>query len=389
MIVSRFPYPLDKGDKLRAYHQLKELSKSFEITLVAFSDKTIPDEHQSRISEYCKEAHIYNLNWFTKSLNILHCLINKKPFQTGYFYSFKANNKIKELIKVNTFNHIYCQLIRTAEYIKNEHRIPKTLDYMDALSAGVQRRISQQPFYKKWIFRIEAKRLVKYEQHIFDYFENKLIISEQDKNLIHHPDRDKIVVIPNGIDVSFFEEIERIEEFEFVFVGNMSYPPNIEAVYYIVEKILPHFPEARLLVSGSSPHSSVLSLAEQHSNVEITGWVEDIRTSYAKGKIFLAPMLIGTGMQNKLLEAMAMKIPCITTPLANNAIQAKDKVEILVGKDTQEIVACIKLLLENDEFRVKLAEAGSEFVKENYSWEESVATLKELMELENEASKEN
>ena len=197
--------------------------------------------------------------------------------------------------------------------------------------------------------------------------------------MIHHPDRAEIVCIPNGIDDSFLEKNDTEKIYDFVFVGNMSYPPNIDAVVSIVENILPKFPDATLLVSGSSPHSSIVSLAKSNPKVTLTGWVEDIRTSYAQGKIFLAPMMIGTGMQNKLLEAMAMKIPCVTTPLANNAIKAKHGKEIMVGADISEIIKAIQQLREDSELSESIAKAGSKFVEENYSWEKSVRALRQLM----------
>ena len=379
MLVSRFPYPLEKGDKLRAYYQLKELSVHYDITLVALTDQSISESQLKQVGQFCKSIEICHLSFFSKAFHLLRCFFGQKPFQTGYFYSWKAHRTVKELIRTNSYKHIYCQLIRTSEYVKDEHKIPKTLDYMDALSTGIQRRITHQPWFKKWLFRSEAKRLIKYEQHIFDYFEHKTIISEQDKNLIHHPDREQIACIPNGIDSSFLEKMAIEKTDDFVFVGNMSYPPNIDAVHYIAEHILPEFPDSTLLVSGSSPHSSVSSLAQRNSQITLTGWVEDIRTSYARGRIFLAPMMIGTGMQNKLLEAMAMGIPCVTTPLANNAIHAKHEIEIMVGKDASEIISVIHTLRRDKAFSDSLALAGSKFVQEQYSWEKSVDALRELM----------
>jgi len=379
IIVSRFPYPLDKGDKLRSYYQIVELSMNFDITLVALTDFDISKKDEKQVSKYCDSVHIYKLNWFTKTINLFLCLLTKKPFQTGYFYSQKINKRIKELIKVNQYKHIYCQLIRTSEYVKKEYEITKTIDYMDALSAGISRRVNMQPFFKKLVFKSEANRLIKYERHIFDFFENKTIISEQDKNLIQHPERGNIVCVPNGIDKLFFESLKKTQEYDFVFVGNMSYPPNVDAVHYIAEKILPSFPEATLLVSGLSPHKSLVSLAKKDPRITVTGWVKDIRTSYSKGKIFLAPMFIGTGMQNKLLEAMAMKIPCVTTPLANNAIHARNGLEIMVGKNDKEIISCIKKLREDPQFSNDLSIAASSFVKNNYSWQETVSILKEII----------
>ena len=378
VILSRFPYPLEKGDKLRAYHQLKELRKSFDITLVAISDKTISEEHKKHIEALCISVHIARITNASKALGILSALFNGKPFQTGYFFRRSIQKKIKSLVKVSDIKHIYCQLIRTTEYVKEIHSVTKTLDYMDALSTGIERRVHLQPFYKKWIFKMEAKRLQKYERHIFDYFENRTIISDQDKKYISHPDRASIVSIPNGIEASFFEDLEHTNEYDFVFVGNMSYPPNIEAAHYIVNKILPHFSTATLLLSGATPHPSIIKLADSNNRITITGWVEDIRESYLKGKIFIAPMMIGTGMQNKLLEAMAMKTPCITTPLANNAIGSKVDKEILVGSNEKELLAaCEKLLLDND-LRISIAENAHKMVKEKYNWPKSTNKLIEL-----------
>ena len=172
MLVSRFPYPLDKGDKLRAFHQLRELNKHFDVTLVALTNESTSIEHNSEVQKICKELIVFKLNLLIKYFNMLSCFIGRKPIQVGYFYNKKAQKIIDTLIEKNDFSHIYCQLIRTSEYVKTQHHIPKTLDYMDALSKGIERRIELQPFYSRWIFKVEAKRLKQYERYIFDYFEN-------------------------------------------------------------------------------------------------------------------------------------------------------------------------------------------------------------------------
>lgn len=379
MIVSRFPYPLDKGDKLRAFYQLRELSKTFNITLIALTSKNTSKEHLKKVTIFCDEVIISKLRWTSKLIHICRSFWNGKPFQVGYFYSFNTQKIINSILEKKTFKHIYCQLVRTTEYVKNTHHIPKTLDYMDALSTGIERRIEKQPFYKKWLFRSESKRLTKYERSIFDFFEHKTIISEQDRALINHPDRDKIICVPNGIDQSFFEEIDAKKDYDFVFVGNMSYPPNIEAVFYIQNNILPSFPNSKLLVSGSSPHSSLKELENLSSQITLTGWIDDIRDSYTRGKVFLAPMMIGTGMQNKLLEAMALGIPCITTPLANNAIKAKHESQILEGSTKEELKNLAVQLLNNEELQQSIGQAGKQFMKAHYSWEKSSSKLVRLI----------
>jgi glycosyltransferase involved in cell wall biosynthesis len=255
---------------------------------------------------------------------------------------------------------------------------------MDALSKGIQRRIEKAPFYLKWLFKIESKRLANYERQIFDYFENQIIISEQDRELILHPNKAKIHCIPNGVDNSFFEKIDETKKYDLLFVGNMSYAPNIEAANYISTELIPNLkksnPTISFLISGANPHSSILKLAKNNSTISVSGWIDDIRTSYAQGKIFIAPMMIGTGMQNKLIEAMAMGIPCITTSLANNAIKALHNESIIVANTKEEFIEAIEKLLSDSLYYSKIAEGGKSFVKQNYNWKSTTQKLISIFE---------
>lgn len=378
VIVSRFPYPLEKGDKLRAFYQLQELSKDYSLTLCALSDSPVSDKQLEVVSAYCKEVHVFRISKLSRGLQLFLGMFSKKPYQVAYFHNYSAQRSISKLIKNSDYHHIYCQLLRTTEYVKNVHHIPKTLDYMDALSAGIQRRIGKQPWYKKWLFRSEYKRLVSYERSIFDYFENKTIISEQDRSLIIHPENKEILIVPNGIHQDFFNAPRTEKDHDIVFVGNMSYAPNVTAVQFFRDHIIPQFPKSKILISGSSPDSKVTAIANKYSQITLTGWVDDIRISYVRGKVFVAPMFIGTGMQNKLLEAMALGIPCITTPLANNAIKAESGKQILVGETPEELINHIKFCLNNPEDAAIIGSAGAQFVRQEYSWEKSVNTLRTL-----------
>lgn len=378
-LVSRFPYPLEKGDKLRAFYQLRELSKHFTITLVAISEEEVSEEAIAVVKAFCHEIHVERITRTSKSVNIIRALLTNKPLQVGYFYRSSIHRDIKSIIKTRSFKHIYCQLIRVAEYVKNEHSIPKTIDYMDALSAGVQKRIELQSVLTKWIFKLEYRRLQRYEQHVFDFFEHRTIISEQDKKRIAHPEAYLIEVVPNGIDVSFFENLERIDRYDLVFVGNMNYPPNVNAVQFIASEILPSMPEKSLLVAGANPEKSIVRLAQNNEQITVSGWLDDIRTAYLSGKIFLAPMQIGTGLQNKLLEAMAMGTPCITTSLANNALGTENHKEILVAESKEEFITLIQQLSEDHKLRSSLAENARSFVRNNFDWDVCTKKLVDLI----------
>jgi sugar transferase (PEP-CTERM/EpsH1 system associated) len=383
-MLSRFPYPLEKGDKLRAFHQIKELSKYYSITLICTTDTLVKKESIEQLRKYCTTIYIFRLSKISILFNLFIQLFTNKPFQIGYFYSSKNKFRIKKILNELKPDHIYCQLIRVAEFVKDYHNCPKTLDYMDAFSKGIERRIENANFFTKLLFKKEAKRLALYERQIFDYFENHTIISNQDKEYILHPRKNSITCIQNGVDASFFEKQNKTNEFDFVFTGNMSYKPNIEAANYIIEEILPLLNTDKtsysLLISGANPHSSIMKLARNNSNIKITGWVNDIRSSYLKGKIFIAPMMIGTGMQNKLIEAMAMGLPCITTPLANNAIHAIHNQSIIVAENKFEFVSGIQKLLTDENFYLKISEGGRKLALSNFDWEK---TTKKLINLFN------
>lgn len=375
VVLSRFPYPLEKGDKLRSYYQIKELSRRFSIYLIALSDVPVSRESIHELENYCSSVTVYRLGKLSVLLNSFLALLGKTPVQVGYFYNYFIARKINNQIHSIRPDHILSQLIRTTEYTKNYHLCPKTLDYMDALSKGMERRIEHAPWYKKWFFRTEYKRLLVYERIMFDYFDKKTIISEQDKRYIFHPERDKIVCIPNGIDAHFLEKITVEKKYDLAFVGNMNYPPNIEAVLFIATRILPEFPGAKLLVAGATPHPRLEKLARQNPNIIVAGWIDDIRTAYLSANVFFAPMQTGTGMQNKLLEAMALGVPCVTTSLANNAIGAVHNESILVCDTAGEMKENLKQLFENAEKRYRIGTAGRAFVQERYSWEQTTGGL--------------
>jgi polysaccharide biosynthesis protein PslH len=380
VLLSRFPYPLEKGDKLRAFHQIRCLSENHEIHLCALNDAKLKPEYLNALKPFCRSIHVVDLPKAGRISNIIRTFFNGSPLQVGYFFNPSAKKRIDQLIRDIHPDHIFCQLVRVTEYVKHQS-IPKTLDYQDVFSKGAERRSKTAPFYLKPVLMSEYKRLLRYEHDIFGFFDNKTIISVPDRDLIPHPEKEKIAVVINGVDTDFFKPLSVAKEFDIVFTGNMGYPPNVHAAEFLVKKILPLVhrknPGTTVLLAGATPHSNVQALAGEH--VKVTGWVDDIRDCYAKAKIFIAPMQIGTGLQNKLLEAMAMKIPSITSGLANSALLATPGKEILVGRTAEEFAGHILNLLENQEFSAALAENGYRFIHSNYNWKAATNKLEELI----------
>jgi len=245
----------------------------------------------------------------------------------------------------------------------------------------VERRLAGSSFFLRPFLKLEYQRMLDSERDAFDRFDNKIIISYPDRELIPHPEKEKIVVVANGVDTGFFHPIERTKEFDLVFTGNMSYPPNVNSCEFLVNKILPLVlekkPSLKVLIAGANPTMRVQVL--RSPQVEVSGWVPDMRDAYAAARIFIAPMQLGTGLQNKLLEAMAMRIPCITSPLANQSLNATPGEEILVGEPPEEYARHIIDLLDHEELAQRIAEQGYRFVLNHYSWKVETDKINKLI----------
>ncbi len=370
--TSRIPYPLEKGDKLRAYYQIKYLSKNCDIVLCCISEEELTEKAKIELGKYVSNIHVYKTSKISIALNMVIAGIMGYPFQVGYFFNTGAHFFFNKIIREEKPDHIFVQLIRMAEYVTKNKTVPKSLDYMDTFSKGIERRMENASGLKKLIFRFEFIRLKKYEKKVFGWFNNTYIISEQDKASFQFKESSQIKVSPNGVDHAFFQpKKESLKKYDIVFTGNMSYPPNVNAVEYIAKELMPLLikkkPDIKLLIAGATPTNSVKAL--KNENIHVSGWLDDIRDAYNDASIFLAPLQIGTGLQNKLLEAMCMEVPCITSQLANNALKARDKEEILIGNTPEEYVDAVFELLENQELNQKIVKNGKKFVTQTYNWE--------------------
>ena len=380
VVLSRIPFPLEKGDKLRAYYQIKELSKWHDIYLVALYNRTVPTEAMRELTPFCREVHFLKQHPVRIAFNMMGSLFLGLPLQCGFFYSHRNHKRIDKIIQEVQPDRIYCQLFRMAEYVRH-YRIPKVLDYQDAFSMGMERRAQKAfPLFRP-VMRMEGHRIAHYETDIFDDFEHKTMITALDRDCIQHPMKEEIVIVPNGVDFAKFSHDETRKTHDLIFSGNMNYPPNVDAAVYLVKEILPELrknhPNVRLMLAGADPAKKVRALQSDH--VTVTGWVPSMTDCYAQSRIFIAPMRLGTGLQNKLLEAMSMGLPCVTSPLAGKPLSpAAEEGAIATCSTTRQYVDALDKLLSDEDYYQELAQKGHDFVHERYDWTNATRTLSEL-----------
>lgn len=390
VVLSRMPFPLEKGDKLRAYHLVKRLASRHEVYLFCLSDQRTAPQDEAHLRSFCKHLQVVHLPRWRILLRMVAAVFSRLPFQVSYFHHRHAQRAMDRVIESFRPDHVLCQLVRTSEYVRRRYALPKTLDFMDTLSKGMERRAETGPLHLRPFFKAETRRLIFYENLMLDLFDHQAIISAQDRDLLYHPGRDTVAVIPNGVDTDYFnaghlkgDASAADKPYDLLFTGNMNYPPNIDSVLFLVQRVLPLVqakrPGTTLLIAGVDPDQRVRDLAGHNENVTVSGWVKDIRTSYASARIFVAPMQIGTGLQNKLLEAMSMRMPCVTSGLANNAVGATPGESILIGHQPQDYADHILHLLEHPGERERLANNGHRFVRSSFDWDRSAERLDRLM----------
>lgn len=366
---------------------MKELSKYHSIVLVSLNEQKVKREYVTELEKIVSKVYTFPLSLFSRFYHSAIALFQNRPIQAGYFYNCSVHSKIRRIIEQESPDHIFCQLLRTALYVKDLNH-SKTIDYQDVFSFGVKRRIPRSRFPVNLVLKLEYLRLKKFEQRIFSWFDHHVIITDTDRQLMPVKEKNDIHVISNGVDFEYFsrDNIQAAEKkYDLLFTGNMGYPPNVDCAHYIAKQILPlllpAFPKLKVVFAGANPHPSLFKLQNDH--ILVTGWVEDMREYYASSKVFIAPMQIGTGLQNKLLEAMAMGLPCITSDLANSALGAEDGKQILVGNSAAELAEHSQKLLTNIGFSEEISINGYEYVKKQFSWSGQVEKLNLLISQNN------
>lgn len=382
VLLSRFPYPLERGDKLRAYHQLRILSRNHEVLLCALHEDELQPEWLDAVRPCCKELRTFRLGRIGQVAELAKCAFGRKPFQVGYFFNGSVKKEVERLAAEWRPDAIYCQLLRTAPYVEDIHGIPKVIDFQDAFAKGMERRLETDPWYMRPLIRSEMRRLSEYEPQVFAQFDATTIISEQDRDQLSFEGKERVRIVRNGVEMERFTPSDAPKTEDLLFAGNMGYPPNIEAGLLLANGVMPlvwdKLPDAHLMLAGARPTFQVRQLAGDR--ITVTGWVDDMRDCYAKARVFVAPMLIGTGLQNKLLEAMAMRLPCITTPLANNALGAEPEREVLIAETEAEFASAILLLLNDVDRAKELAENAHRFISERFGWEAQTGPLLRVLE---------
>jgi polysaccharide biosynthesis protein PslH len=372
VVLSRFPWPLEKGDKLRAWYQLRGLAEQHEVHLVCLSAHQVSADGLGQVS-FCKTVQVVRHPRWKAASNLLRAAFNDLPFQVNYFRSRKMKAVISETIQVQEIEACFVQLIRLGGNLPYQFpQVRWVLDYMDTFSIGMAQRVSGSGFLMRPFVASESRRLKQYEAKIAAHFDELVVISARDAHGLAPLLREVVHVIPNGVGEAFFEDLPRpaVKDFDLIFFGNMGYHPNVQSARFLVEEVLPILHSRgirpRLCIVGARPASVIRSW--EGPEIKVTGFVPDIRDYVLRSKVSVAPLVGGQGLQNKLLESMAMTMPTITSVIGNAGLGAEAGEDLIVCENANGFADAIERLLTDAAEAKRIAENGRRFVETRFRW---------------------
>lgn len=375
-VASRFPWPLTHGDRLRAYHQLRLLSRQHRITLLSPKPDTNVEESQFAVQPFCEKIVTVAMPLWKRWWQLGQMPFTNLPLQTLYTYNPQLRRQAEQLLREGTFDLVHVQLMRMAPTAAEIQEIPKTIDFIDALSLNMGRRAEREAWYRAWIFRWEARRAHRYEQELLSLYHQAIVSTQLDYEALGAHSRLKVAT--NGVDPEHVFVTERRDTNVIAFTGHISYFPNADAAIWFVTHVLPlvqqQVPGAQFQIIGADPPPAVRMLTRQ-AGVEVTGYVPSVIDYLQRATLAVAPMQCGSGIQNKVLEAMVCGAPMVVTPFALGGLDVRHGEHLLIADNATDFANQVVQLLQDEQLRRKLATNASRLIDEKYSWEQSVAQL--------------
>ena len=390
-LSQRLPYPPNKGEKIRYFQLLKYLARSFTIDLGCLIDDPADAVHIDAIRPWCRDIHVGRVNRRVGRLMCLTGLLTGEALSVTYFRDRGLVRFVRDVIDRVRPDVVFVNSSNMAPYVLDLPRPRLRLaDLVDVDSEKWRAYADAASPPMRWLYRREAARIAALESRITRECDLSILVSEQEADVLRraNPDRaDRIRGISNGVDHGYFDPSgaypvpDRADGPEFLFTGTMDYPPNVDAVLWFAAEVLPlirrRHPRARFTIVGHHPAPAVRHLADQ-PGITVTGSVADVRPYFVRADVAVAPMRIARGIQNKVLEAMAMAKPVIVTSGALEGIEAVPEREVLLA-DTAEAFAAAASRAADPTVGATLGKAARHCIVTRYDWEARLRQLDDVL----------
>lgn len=379
-VCQRVPFPPDRGDKITTFNEIRHLSKEHEVHVFCLGDGARDLENLPGLRDYARSVTVVPLARLTSRLRALKALLIGQPLSVAAFNEVKLHAAIRQGFEELGPDLIIVYSCNVAQYAEHFTGTPRIMQFAELDSARWGQYAARSRIPLKWIYGIEQRRFFAYETHIAHTFSHALVCTAIEKR-----DFERLIpgvpasLVGNGVDLDYFRPAGRAKRpASLVFTGVMDYLPNVDAVLWFCDEILPivqkRVPEANLTICGSRPAAAVRRLGKRRG-VTVTGRVPDTRPYIDQAEVFVAPLRMARGIQNKLLEALAMGLPCVASTAAWSGTLVPEGEGVLAADDPREFAEHAVRLLQDGRFRAEIARKARAAVEANYRWEGQMVSL--------------
>lgn len=396
ILAHRIPYPPDKGDKIRTWHMLQHLAQHYRVTLVCLIDDPDDCRHIPVLQQMVHQFH-----FLVRTAKAMHLyagvsLLSGRSFSQQCFYATKLQRVVDTYLETQKPSAILCFCSSMADYVFRSRHWPQRFaqitlldDLIDVDSEKWLQYAEKKSGFMRWLYRREARLVRALERRIVSEFERVFLVSAEEKQVLgEHMPVDNVEVLSNGVDLDYFSpakvDSQRFSSVagKLVFSGAMDYWPNVEGAVWFAEKIFPlvrkEMPQTSFCIAGRNPTPAVRAL-EKIAGVEVTGTVPDMREHLATATVCVVPLLIARGIQNKVLEAMAMEKPVVATRGAATGTHAIDGEELSIADTEEGMATAIIELLGSEQRRVEMGRKARTYVEREHSWSSHLQRLSEVI----------
>ncbi|MGB3722182.1 MAG: TIGR03087 family PEP-CTERM/XrtA system glycosyltransferase [Pacificimonas sp.] len=389
----RIPYPPNKGDKIRSWNILKHLTERFEVHLGAFIDDPDDRQHEAFLRTVCSDVMLLDMNKAARIPRLLNGLREEKPLSVAMWEDARMHRFVRSLMDRGGVDHVFAFSSQMAPYVMKHatRRRMIMMDFVDMDSDKFTQYARGATWPKSSLYKREASLLAQFEKQVARVADASLFVSEAEADLFRSNAGSyahTVYALNNGVDLDYFNPDADLDAAQppgrpsLVLTGAMDYKPNIDASIWMAKDILPRvqavLPDASFTIVGSNPTGEVNALAKL-PGVDVTGRVPDVRPYLAAADIAVAPIRIARGVQNKVLEAMAMARPVVATTHAFSGIAAKPGIDLVIADDADSFAQAIIDLMADRERRETIADAGWARMTAVYSWQAQLARLDDII----------
>lgn len=391
MLTHRLPYPPDRGDRIRSYHLLRTLNRHADVAIACTSDEPVWLQHHQLLATMAGRVAIYPVSSGWSRLRGLAAQVRGRAATPACFYRYGLAEQIRQWHEQTPFDAIltFCTgmigyaraLTGTAHAGARPFHVLDLVD-VDSLKWQAYARQTRPPV--GWVYGIEARRLRRIEAGLEDRIDAVTVTTEAEAQTYreHVGGAVPLVAVSNGVDVGYFHPLPDSAAPQIVFVGVLNYKPNVDGIVWFCDHVMPALrrrePHARVAIVGRHPTQRVIGLGDR-PGIEVVGSVPDVRDHLARAAVAIAPLQIARGVQNKVLEAMSMSLPVVSSPQAAQGLGDVAAGALVVADGAEATIDGITELFADPIRAREVGRAAGEWVREHWRWQRMYERLDQML----------